>query len=81
MAFTPRQIAEMSDAAVTVDEELCIAHKGCTVCVDVCPMDILAIDPATNKAYMKHDECWYCMPCEKDCPTNAIKVAIPYLLR
>ncbi len=66
---------------VTVDNERCIAHKGCRVCIDVCPLDVLAIDPATGKAYMKHDECWYCMPCEKDCPTDAIRVDIPYLLR
>ena len=30
---------------------------------------------------MAFDECWYCMPCEKDCPTGAVKVDIPYLLR
>ena len=56
-------------------------HKGCTVCVDVCPLDVLAIDLLKGKAYMKFDECWYCMPCEKDCPTGAVHVDIPYLLR
>lgn len=70
-----------SNAPVTVDEEKCIAHKGCTVCVDVCPMDLLAIHPETNKAFMQFDECWYCMPCETDCPTGAVRVEIPYLLR
>ena len=35
----------------------------------------------TKKAYMAYDECWYCMPCEADCPTGAVKVNIPYLLR
>ena len=29
---------------------------------------------------MHYDECWYCMPCEKDCPTDAVTVNIPYLL-
>ena len=66
---------------VTVDEEKCIAGKGCTVCVDVCPLDLLAINLLKGKAYMKYDECWYCMPCEADCPTQAIRVDIPYLLR
>ena len=66
---------------VTVDEEKCIAEKGCTVCVDVCPLDLLAINLLKGKAYMKYDECWYCMPCEADCPTQAIHVDIPYLLR
>lgn len=66
---------------VTVDETKCIAAKGCTVCVDVCPLDVLAIDVEKGSAYMKYDECWYCMPCEVDCPTGAVKVSIPYLLR
>jgi len=25
---------------VRIDETLCIANKGCTVCVDVCPLDV-----------------------------------------
>ncbi|RZL10458.1 MAG: ferredoxin family protein [Rubrivivax sp.] len=66
---------------VVVDPERCIAEKGCTVCIDVCPLDVLSIDEITGKAHMKHDECWYCLPCEKDCPTQAIRVDIPYLLR
>ena len=66
---------------VTVDAGKCIADKGCTVCVDVCPLDVLAIDEEAGVAYMKYDECWYCTPSEVDCPTGAVKVAIPYLLR
>lgn len=81
MNFTPRTIEQHSAAPVTIDEGLCIADKGCCVCIDVCPMDLLAIDPATGKAFMKYDECWYCMPCAKDCPTGAVQVAILYLLR
>jgi NAD-dependent dihydropyrimidine dehydrogenase PreA subunit len=74
-ALTPTSVP------VRVDEDKCIAHKGCAVCVDVCPLDVLAIDMVKGKAYMKFDECWYCMPCEKDCPTGAVHVDIPYLLR
>ena len=66
---------------VVVDDAKCIADKGCTVCVDVCPLDVLRISDLTGKAYMAYDECWYCMPCEADCPTGAVKVNIPYLLR
>ncbi len=74
-------ITHSGSAAVVVDDEKCIAEKGCRICVDVCPLDILAIDETRLKAYMKYDECWYCMPCEVDCPTGAVKVNIPYLLR
>lgn len=75
LAFTP------SSLPVIVDTEKCIADKGCTVCVEVCPLDVLVIDTVSGKAAMKYDECWYCLPCEKDCPVGAIRVAIPYLLR
>jgi NAD-dependent dihydropyrimidine dehydrogenase PreA subunit len=30
---------------------------------------------------MAYDECWYCMPCAADCPTGAVTVNIPYLLK
>ena len=42
-----------STVPVTVDDDKCIAHKGCTVCVDVCPLDVLRIHEETKKAYMK----------------------------
>src|ERR1700748_874395 len=64
-----------------VDDAKCIADKGCTVCVDVCPLDVLRISDMTGKAYMAYDECWYCMPCEADCPTGAVHVNLPSLLR
>ncbi|MCV6597920.1 MAG: ferredoxin family protein [Mangrovicoccus sp.] len=69
---------------VTIDDEKCIADKGCTVCVDVCPLDVLRIADladGSKTAYMKYDECWYCQPCEADCPTGAVTVTIPYLLK
>jgi NAD-dependent dihydropyrimidine dehydrogenase PreA subunit len=76
----------LTSVPVVVDDDLCIADKGCTVCVDVCPLDVLRIKdmvagPKSKTAYMKYDECWYCMPCEADCPTGAVTVNIPYLLK
>lgn len=73
--------ATLTQVPVRIDATLCIAEKGCTVCVDVCPLDVLVIDPDTRKATMRFDECWYCLPCEQDCPTGAVTVDIPYLLR
>ena len=69
---------------VVVNKDLCVADKGCTVCVDVCPLDVLRIaatDDGSQTAYMKYDECWYCMPCEADCPTGAVTVNLPFLLK
>ena len=45
---------------VTIDEEKCIAHKGCTVCVDVCPLDVLAIDFTKGKAVYEEAQCAAC---------------------
>ena len=73
-----RQVARLFDVPVVVDEERCI--KGCHICVESCPVDCLAIAPATGKSHMKYDDCWYCLACEVDCPTNAITVKIPFLI-
>ncbi|GII61479.1 putative ferredoxin [Sphaerisporangium siamense] len=67
------------DVPVTINEALCI--DGCTLCVDVCPLDSLAIHEVSGKAYMHVDECWYCGPCADRCPVDAVTVNIPYLLR
>ena len=74
-----RQTAKLFDVPVVVDEEKCIS--GCHVCVESCPVDCLAIDVVKRKSHMKFDDCWYCLACEVDCPTNAITVKIPFLIR
>ena len=43
-----------ADVPVTIDESLCI--DGCTLCVEVCPLDALAINPDTGRAYMYVDD-------------------------
>ena len=75
MALTTQWV----DVPVVVDESKCL--EKCVACIEVCPLDVLAKNPETGKAYMKYDECWFCLPCEKECPTNAITVKIPFLLR
>ena len=75
----PRWSTSASTSRSRVDQSLCI--EGCNLCVEVCPLDALAIDPETGKAYMHVDECWYCGPCADRCPTGAVTVNIPYLLR
>ena len=70
----------LNQPSVIVNHDKCIAGKGCRTCIDVCPTDILAIDD-NGQIYMAYDECWYCLPCQHDCPTKAITVTIPYLLR
>ena len=49
---------------------------GCGHCVDICPSDIMHIDPTYRRAYnIEPDMCWECFSCVKACPQNAIDVA------
>ena len=63
------------------NEDLC---KGCNLCVDVCPKDILRLDTArvNAKGYnpiICTDEkiCVACGICAMICPDSAIKVVRP----
>jgi len=49
-------VNQRADVPVTIDESLCI--EGCILCVDICPLDSLAINSDNGKAYMHVDECW-----------------------
>ena len=44
-------------------------------CVDICPSDIMHIDPAQGRAYnVEPAMCWECFACVKACPEGAIDV-------
>ena len=48
---------------------------GCGHCVDICPSDIMHIDPTYRRAYnIEPNFCWECYSCVKACPQNAIDV-------
>jgi NAD-dependent dihydropyrimidine dehydrogenase PreA subunit len=68
---------------VVFNEQAC---NGCNVCVEVCPMDILAANPEKRQppvvAY--GDECRYCGTCWLRCPSSekgAIKIVVPPAMR
>jgi len=50
-------------------------------CVEVCPGDLMAVDPETGAVYCRSDaDCWDCFACVKACPRRAILVRLPYEL-
>ncbi|MCK9363086.1 MAG: ferredoxin family protein [Syntrophales bacterium] len=68
---------------IAIDPAAC---TGCNICVDICPMDVLA--PNAKKglppivAYP--EECWFCGCCTELCPQKlkeAIRVIIPLPMR
>jgi len=34
-----------------------------------------------GQPFGKYRNCWFCLPCEVDCPNEALWVDVPYLLR
>ncbi|WP_312002516.1 4Fe-4S dicluster domain-containing protein [Bradyrhizobium hereditatis] len=54
---------------VVVDDAKCIADKGCTVCVDVCPLDVLRISDACR------------LPTRRNAASRSLRSAIPAILR
>lgn len=46
---------------------------GCGHCVDICPSDIMHIDPTYRRAVnIEPNMCWECYSCVKACPMHAI---------
>ena len=68
---------------VWISKNLIVHEEDCTSCgrcVDLCPMDNLVMSPQGYPS-VEHDECWYCSVCEEECPTGAIDLQLPYLVR
>lgn len=64
-------------AKITIDRDRC---KGCGLCVDICPRQVLALDNHLNaKGYtpanpVQMDKCIACALCARMCPDVAITV-------
>lgn len=62
---------------IEINEELC---KGCSICIDFCPLEVLALSEVINKkGYYppkpdNEDKCVGCRLCELLCPEFAIIV-------
>jgi len=62
---------------IYIDTEGC---TGCGLCVDVCPCDVFRLSESSRAEARYEGDCWFCGACERDCPVQAIRVDLPYLL-
>ena len=55
---------------MTIREEAC---RGCRMCEDICPTDVIVFDDATKKATVgEMTNCIACLSCSYLCPSAAI---------
>lgn len=55
---------------IVINEEFC---KGCSICVDFCPTDVLTMDGSVVKVKAL-ERCTGCQLCDLRCPDFAIQV-------
>ena len=62
---------------IVIDKELC---KGCSYCVDACPLGVIAIEEKFNRkgifpaSPVRPEKCTGCCMCAQMCPEIAIEV-------
>lgn len=56
---------------VEVNPKYC---KGCEICVQVCPKDVLVMSDRTKAEAVNVEACTGCMSCEIYCPDFAIEI-------
>jgi L-aspartate semialdehyde sulfurtransferase ferredoxin len=56
---------------ITRNEAKC---TDCGVCIPICPVEALAVDPKTRKVSFDSKKCIACELCVKICPTRAMEV-------
>jgi 2-oxoglutarate ferredoxin oxidoreductase subunit delta len=72
--------SEKTGIDIVIDRHYC---KGCTICVEICPVDALKMIEAPDKwegaevVVKDIDACTGCMLCEVECPDFAIMVTKP----
>ena len=57
--------------SVEINSKFC---KGCEICVQVCPKDVLAMSERSKAQVTKLQDCTGCLSCEIYCPDFAITV-------
>ena len=48
--------------------------KGCSLCVELCPQNVLQLDDAEKAVAARPQDCICCKLCELRCPDLAIEV-------
>jgi 2-oxoglutarate ferredoxin oxidoreductase subunit delta len=69
--FAPES-EQLMKSPVVINEAWC---KGCDICVDFCPTDVLEMHKG-KAVVVRPEDCTGCLLCEIHCPDLAIKVDV-----
>jgi formate hydrogenlyase subunit 6/NADH:ubiquinone oxidoreductase subunit I len=57
--------------SISISEKSC---RGCELCADVCPTDVLVLEPTTRKMRVDFaQDCIGCLSCAYVCPSAALR--------
>jgi len=56
---------------LNINREWC---KGCGICVEFCPTQVIELDAHDKAVVARSDDCIVCQLCELRCPDLAIRV-------
>lgn len=59
-------------------EPLCVRSRGeeCTICIDQCPIGMVAIELRNGKVHVIEDGCTGCGVCQHECPTDPKAIVV-----
>lgn len=57
-----------------INRKLCIK---CTLCAQICPLDVIHVGEDGEMDVTYPDECWHCRACALECPKQAITMRYP----
>ena len=57
---------------IEIREDAC---RGCELCVDVCPTEVLAMDERRKACVKTPEDCIACLSCGYLCPSDAFQYA------
>lgn len=77
-ALVPTSINDIDMGTAVWHEQTCLRSRGenCTICVDVCPLGMMAIELAGNEVAVKPLGCIGCGLCQNKCPTEPKSITV-----
>jgi MauM/NapG family ferredoxin protein len=77
-ALVPTALGLIDMGTAEWRESLCVRSRGeeCTICIDQCPIGMVAIELRADKVHVIQDGCTGCGVCQHECPTDPKAIVV-----